>query len=231
MDVDMLLIDKQPSTLIQGNVNDNRIEGSVYSLSTCLFSGAPVLFDSVKLLSLANTNKQLPGDTSCNADSKLESPFDDLTFAFHNKLESYGSEPKVVLVTSINPKVVGGRLFVNGTFPKPISTVTLRQLSVKDSMKSKYLLQIQVVWGWFNQPASTSKLVHAQKIEPLTLSELNQYVLTSASQTFTFTEQQRPPLPDFVIHEPNDDVPVEKPVASNGFIGADNTLAEVASGV
>ncbi|CAN6914002.1 unnamed protein product, partial [Brassica oleracea] len=66
---------------------------------------------------------------------------------------------------------------------------------------------------------------------PLTLSELNQYVLTSASQTFTFTEQQRPPLPDFVTHEPNDDVPVEKPVASNGSIGADNTLAEVASGV
>ncbi|KAG2277201.1 hypothetical protein Bca4012_042523 [Brassica carinata] len=118
MDVDMLLIDKQHSTLIQGNVNDNRIEGSVYSLSTCLFSGAPVLFDSVK-----------------------------------------------------------------------------------------------VVWGWFNQSASTSKLVHAQKIEPLTLSELNQYVLTSASQ------------------EPNEDVPVEKPVASNGSIGADNTLAEVASGV
>ncbi|CAN6933553.1 unnamed protein product, partial [Brassica oleracea] len=52
------------------------------------------------------------GDTSCNADSKLESPFDDLTFAFHNKLESYGSKPKVVLVTSINPKVVGGKLLI-----------------------------------------------------------------------------------------------------------------------
>ncbi|KAH0899905.1 hypothetical protein HID58_049473 [Brassica napus] len=237
MDVDMLLIDKQDSV----------------KQTTELFR----FCNHDQLLSLANTNKQLPGNVSV-------SPFDDLTFAFHNKLESYGSEPKVVLVTSINPKVVGGRLFVNGTFPKPISTVTLRQLSVKDSMKSKYLLQIQVVWGWFNQPASTSKLVHAQKIEPLTLSELNQYVLTSASQTFTFTEQQRPPLPDFVIHvgrgfdahqqpnygrcsimeglgsarcsagdgqEPNDDVPVEKPVASNGSIGADNTLAEVASGV
>ncbi|CAN7112451.1 unnamed protein product [Brassica rapa subsp. narinosa] len=36
------------STLIQGNVNDNRIKGSVYSLSTCL-SGAHVLFDSVKV--------------------------------------------------------------------------------------------------------------------------------------------------------------------------------------
>ncbi|KAG2308920.1 hypothetical protein Bca52824_028668 [Brassica carinata] len=29
--------------------------------------------------------------------------------------------------------------------------------------------------------------------------------------------------------EPNDDVPVEKPIASNGSVGADNTLAEVAS--
>lgn len=29
--------------------------------------------------------------------------------------------------------------------PKPISTVTLRQLSVKDSMKTKYLLLIQVL--------------------------------------------------------------------------------------
>ncbi|KAH0898353.1 hypothetical protein HID58_047921, partial [Brassica napus] len=205
MDVDMLLIDKQDSV----------------KQTTELFR----FCNHDQLLSLANTNKQLPGNVCV-------SPFDDLTFAFHNKLESYGSEPKVVLVTSINPKVVVGRLFVNGTFPKPISTVTLRQLSVKDSMKSKYLLQIQVVWGWFNQSASTSKLVHAQKIEPLTLSELNQYVLTSASQTFTFTEQQRPPLPDFGDgQEPNDDVPVEKPVASNGSIGADNTLAEVASSV
>lgn len=65
--------------------------------------------------------------------------------------------------------------------------MTLRQLSVKDSMKTKYLLLIQVVWGWFNQPASISKLVHAQKIKPLTLSELNQYVLTSASQVKVFT--------------------------------------------
>ncbi|WZZ34385.1 hypothetical protein YC2023_017786 [Brassica napus] len=230
MDVDMLLIDKQDSV----------------KQTTELFR----FCNHDQLLSLANTNKQLPDilgefiairetiNDTINVGTQgthrnvCVSLFDDLTFAFHNKLESYGSEPKVVLVTSINPKVVVGRLFVNGTFPKPISTVTLRQLSVKDSMKSKYLLQIQVVWGWFNQSASTSKLVHAQKIEPLTLSELNQYVLTSASQTFTFTEQQRPPLPDFGDgQEPNDDVPVEKPVASNGSIGADNTLAEVASGV
>ncbi|WZZ17437.1 hypothetical protein YC2023_110526 [Brassica napus] len=29
-------------------------------------------------------------------------------FAFAEMITSYGSEPKVVLITSINPKVVGG---------------------------------------------------------------------------------------------------------------------------
>lgn len=41
--------------------------------------------------------------------------FDGLAFAFHSKLDSYGSEPKVLVFTSINPQLVGGRLFVNGT--------------------------------------------------------------------------------------------------------------------
>ena len=34
--------------------------------------------------------------------------YEGLAFAFHNKLESYGSEVEVVLVTNIYPKVVGG---------------------------------------------------------------------------------------------------------------------------
>lgn len=33
-----------------------------------------------------------------------------------------------------------------------------------------------------NQTAFSSKLLHAQKIEPLTLTELNQYVLKSKPQ-------------------------------------------------
>ncbi|KAL0706742.1 hypothetical protein Bca4012_073168 [Brassica carinata] len=52
--------------------------------------------------------------------------FDGLAFAFHSKLDSYGSEPKT---------------------------------------------------------PSSSKLPHAQKIEPLTISKLNQYVITSEPQT------------------------------------------------
>ncbi|KAH0875498.1 hypothetical protein HID58_072860, partial [Brassica napus] len=38
--------------------------------------------------------------------------FDGLAFAFPKKLESYGSEPKVVLVPSINPKVVGDNILI-----------------------------------------------------------------------------------------------------------------------
>ncbi|CAG7875828.1 unnamed protein product [Brassica rapa] len=38
--------------------------------------------------------------------------YEGLAFAFHNKLESYGSEVEVVLVTNIYPKVVGGWCYI-----------------------------------------------------------------------------------------------------------------------
>lgn len=37
--------------------------------------------------------------------------FDGLAFAFVEKMASYGGEPKVFLITSINPKIVGGELY------------------------------------------------------------------------------------------------------------------------
>ncbi|CAN6853426.1 unnamed protein product [Brassica oleracea] len=36
------------------------------------------------------------------------SMFDSLALAFHTKLDSYGREPRVVIATSVNPKIVGG---------------------------------------------------------------------------------------------------------------------------
>ncbi|CAG7871205.1 unnamed protein product [Brassica rapa] len=42
--------------------------------------------------------------------------FDGLALAFHRKLESKGSEPKVVLATSINPKTVGGEKTITFLF-------------------------------------------------------------------------------------------------------------------
>ncbi|KAG5410671.1 hypothetical protein IGI04_006990, partial [Brassica rapa subsp. trilocularis] len=184
--------------------------------------------------------------------------FDGLAFAFHSKLDSYGSEPKVVVVTSINPKLVGA------------------------AGKENYE---KLIGDGSNQTPSSSKLLHAQKIEPLTISELNKYVITSEPQIILCTAKVNGTQTDkgwcyigsskcstklqhrvelsvsdlkddavFVAfdmeivkltsiqafeaaqiledgQEPSDDVPMEKLVASNGFLGADNTLAEVASGV
>ncbi|WZZ74648.1 hypothetical protein YC2023_086018 [Brassica napus] len=42
--------------------------------------------------------------------------FDALALAFYNKLESYATEPTIVLATSINPKIVGGQLTGEGTY-------------------------------------------------------------------------------------------------------------------
>ena len=37
------------------------------------------------------------------------SMFDYLALAFHKKIDSYEKEPKIVLATNINPKIVGGK--------------------------------------------------------------------------------------------------------------------------
>ncbi|CAF1915936.1 unnamed protein product [Brassica oleracea] len=84
-----------------------------------------------------------------------------------------GREPKVVLITSINPKVVGGRLFLNGTSGTHIYFDS--QLQAKNA-----------IHNGSNQISSSSKLIHAQKIVPLTVSELNQYVLSADPQVIEF---------------------------------------------
>lgn len=36
--------------------------------------------------------------------------FDSLALAFHSKLDVYGKEPRIVVVTAVNPKLVSGKL-------------------------------------------------------------------------------------------------------------------------
>ncbi|WZZ23740.1 hypothetical protein YC2023_007141 [Brassica napus] len=43
------------------------------------------------------------------------SMFDSLAQAFHNKLDGYGKEPRIVVATGVNPKMVSGKLYLNGT--------------------------------------------------------------------------------------------------------------------
>ncbi|KAG5410397.1 hypothetical protein IGI04_006716 [Brassica rapa subsp. trilocularis] len=93
-----------------------------------------------QILELANTGKQLPdvmgelrairstitdrlpGAQRVMLTLRLEgdvnvcvSMFDSLALAFHSKFDGYGREPRIVLVTSINPKIVSGKLYLNGT--------------------------------------------------------------------------------------------------------------------
>nr|VDC60245.1 unnamed protein product [Brassica rapa] len=93
-----------------------------------------------QLLALANTNRELPdivGEVSSVRSTitdglrgpqrvmvtlRLEgdvnvcvSMFDDRAVTFHTKFDEHVSEPRVILFTSINPKVVGGKLYLNVT--------------------------------------------------------------------------------------------------------------------
>ncbi|KAF2618645.1 hypothetical protein F2Q68_00041281 [Brassica cretica] len=68
-----------------------------------------------QLVELANTGKQLPG-MDANFCASL---FDSLALAFHSKFDSYGREPRIVLVTSVNPKIVAGKLYEGVHVPQP----------------------------------------------------------------------------------------------------------------
>ncbi|KAF2551869.1 hypothetical protein F2Q68_00036701 [Brassica cretica] len=77
-----------------------------------------------QILEFENTGKQLPDITitdrlpgaQCvmltlrlrSGENVCVSMFDSLALAFHTKLDSYGREPRVVIATSVNPKIVGG---------------------------------------------------------------------------------------------------------------------------
>ena len=47
----------------------------------------------------------------CSGENVCVSMFDSLALVFHTKFDSYGREPKVIVATGLNPKIVGGRRF------------------------------------------------------------------------------------------------------------------------
>ncbi|CAN6832497.1 unnamed protein product [Brassica oleracea] len=60
------------------------------------------------------------GKCSSSDESVTLSLFDCQTVSFHKKLESMRDDPKVVVDTNINPKMIGGRLFLNATSGKHV---------------------------------------------------------------------------------------------------------------
>ncbi|CAH8380517.1 unnamed protein product [Eruca vesicaria subsp. sativa] len=128
-----------------------KIETTARTIPTELFR-----FPSYKtILALGNTGKELPEKLGArslivyqghNVDVNVcVSMFDSQALAFHSRLESFGRKPRVVLVTSVNPKIV------------------VCQTSLGLHRR------------WFTQ-----------KIEPLTVSELKQFVITAEPQIIEF---------------------------------------------
>ncbi|KAL0813811.1 hypothetical protein Bca101_070254 [Brassica carinata] len=169
-----------------------KIPASVRPIPTELFRFMPYS----QILELANTGKQLPdiiGElnairstiTDClpgaqrvmltlrleSGENVCVSMFDSMALAFHAKLDSYGREPKVIIVTSVNPNIVGGRLFLNGTSGTHLYF---------DSETAAGKELFDTLPGHGADPgSSTSKVIHAQKIEPMTISKLNQSLVSS----------------------------------------------------
>ncbi|XP_033137296.1 uncharacterized protein LOC103838187 isoform X4 [Brassica rapa] len=149
-----------------------------------------------QILGLANTGRQLPdimGELSAIRSTiadrihgaqrvmlnlRLGSIFGSLALSFHNKLDGYGREPRIVVVTAVNPKLVSGKLYLNGTSATRIFFYSETAVGADAFAR--------LPTGDTDQSGSSSKVVHAQKIEPMTVSELNQFIFTADPQIIEF---------------------------------------------
>ncbi|CAN6830855.1 unnamed protein product [Brassica oleracea] len=149
-----------------------------------------------ELIGLANTNTQLPDiigeilsvkSTVCDPPEeknrvmvtlKLDSFFDSQAVAFHIQLEAMRVDPKVMVVTSINPKIVGGRLFLNATsgthvyFDKKTGAgaALFYRLAARDT----------------GLPSAAPLLKSYAKVENMTIADLNSFIVSAASQEIDF---------------------------------------------
>ncbi|CAN7043653.1 unnamed protein product [Brassica rapa subsp. trilocularis] len=182
-----------------------------------------------QILGLANTGRQLPdvmGELSAIRSTITDripgaqrvmlnlrlgsdttvcvSIFDSLALAFHSKLDVYGKEPRIVVVTAVNPKLVSGKLYLNGTSATRIFFDSETAVGADAfARQASFLLFDNAIFFFFcyaftfyypcrlpsggtDQSGSSSKVVHAQKIEPMTVSELNQFIFTADPQIIEF---------------------------------------------
>ncbi|CAN6882663.1 unnamed protein product [Brassica oleracea] len=156
-----------------------------------------------ELAGLANTNTQLPdiigeitsvkstvsdtlGDKNrIMATIKLDnettvtlSLFDAQAVSFHNKLEDMNGDPRVIVTTSINPKMVGGGLFLNATSGTHI------YFDMETNAREVYFYKL--VARETGAPPAAPLLKGYPKVETLTVSELNSFIASASSQEIDF---------------------------------------------
>ncbi|XP_013597442.1 PREDICTED: uncharacterized protein LOC106305632 isoform X3 [Brassica oleracea var. oleracea] len=103
---------------------------------------------------------------------KLDRLFDSQVVSFHKELEAMCVDPKVIAATSINPKLVGGRLFLNAT-----SHVYFDKKTYAGEVRF-----YQLVARGTGLPSAAPPLRSNAKVETMTMAELNAAVVNAASQ-------------------------------------------------
>ncbi|WZZ78115.1 hypothetical protein YC2023_098687 [Brassica napus] len=99
--------------------------------------------------------------------------FDTHAVAIYNRLEKMGSDPRVVVATSINPKMLGGRLFLNATSGTHIYFD--KETAAGESFFNRLFGEATGV-----TPAAPLLRGYA-KVDALTIAELNNFVITAPS--------------------------------------------------
>ncbi|XP_033140413.1 uncharacterized protein LOC103855082 isoform X1 [Brassica rapa] len=156
-----------------------------------------------EMLGLANSNNQLPdliGEITAvkstvtdppqdknrvmttikmdNDTSVTMSLFDAQAVKIHNQLEQMRVDPRVFVATSVNPKIVGGRLFLNAT-----SGTHIYFDKETDAGERLFYRLVEQDTG---VPPVAPLLKSYAKVEKLSITELNDFVLSAASQDIDF---------------------------------------------
>ncbi|KAH0943570.1 hypothetical protein HID58_003207 [Brassica napus] len=191
MGVDMLLLDSQanyltpPSaTMMPATMNFNRLathmpnlkSSSIYNylLSTDLICEITVVMSTVTD-PFQDKNRVMATINMENDMYVTMSFFDSQAVKMHNQQEKMRGDPRVVVATSVNPKMVGGHLFLNATSGTHI-------YFDKETAVGESFFYMLVAQDTGLTPASPRLRGYA-KVESLSIAELNNFVTTAPSQS------------------------------------------------
>ncbi|KAF3530095.1 hypothetical protein DY000_02042509 [Brassica cretica] len=104
--------------------------------------------------------------------------FDSQAVAFHKQLEAMRVDPKVMVVTSINPKIVGGRLFLNATSETHVYFD--KKTRAGDARFDKLIARDTGL------PSAAPLLMSYAKVETMTIADLSSFIVTAESQEIDF---------------------------------------------
>ncbi|CAG7867849.1 unnamed protein product [Brassica rapa] len=116
--------------------------------------------------------------------------FDSQAVKLHKQLESVGGDPRVLVAASINPKIVGGRLFLNA------ASGTHIYFDKETTAGETYFYRL--VAQDTGLPSAAPLLKSYAKVESLRIAELNEFVISASSQAGNGVNPEDTQAPPFV---------------------------------